>query len=384
MPSPYTVRVPNIAKWLQPVAFSNGQLMGSRQNSWVSSLAGVALGLLLSTASMPLSAGAVRPELGRVDLRSLFGEPLQAVVPLTLPKGSQVSDVLVSLADYDAFAAVGLDRDEIRHPLELTLQPGLAGEPSLIVIKTRAALREPAFAVVVAIRTTSAVTYHVVEVVLDGPPPVSVGAAGPTLVDAGKATSPAPSQSPSERGSRPQPSRNPLGVLVNPGSGSVGLTKQRTDTRPTGVVSAAGKSGAATAPGHYGPTARFDTLYGIASQVRPDPGVPVRTMATALFHANPHAFSKSNINNLRLGVVLKVPAPSASASSSVSGSNPLEDPSAREFEEHMRSHAQSRTRSGRGLTGLAAPPGGPPVHSRRRTRSVLASGPYRTRRRRAG
>jgi pilus assembly protein FimV len=50
-----------------------------------------------------------------------------------------------------------------------------------------------------------------------------------------------------------------------------------------------------------------DTLWEIANQSRPE-GVSVNQMMVAMLHANPDAFQKNNINNLKRGVILRMPS----------------------------------------------------------------------------
>ncbi len=54
-------------------------------------------------------------------------------------------------------------------------------------------------------------------------------------------------------------------------------------------------------------TAPGDTLYGIATRVRPDRSVSLQQTMIALQRENPHAFINDNINRLRSGEVLRIP-----------------------------------------------------------------------------
>ncbi|MEI2773640.1 MAG: FimV/HubP family polar landmark protein [Candidatus Competibacter sp.] len=57
----------------------------------------------------------------------------------------------------------------------------------------------------------------------------------------------------------------------------------------------------------YGPVVPNERLWDIAAKVRPDPSIGKDVMMKALFVANPQAFSKSGINQMKLGVLLRVP-----------------------------------------------------------------------------
>ncbi len=57
----------------------------------------------------------------------------------------------------------------------------------------------------------------------------------------------------------------------------------------------------------YGPTSKTDTLWGIASKVRPDRSVSMQQAMVTIFEANPDAFMRGNINNLKRGAEIRVP-----------------------------------------------------------------------------
>ncbi|MDY0022574.1 FimV/HubP family polar landmark protein, partial [Arenimonas caeni] len=64
----------------------------------------------------------------------------------------------------------------------------------------------------------------------------------------------------------------------------------------------------APATGSYGPVADGQTLWTIADANRPDPAVTVNQMMLAIQRANPEAFIDDNINQLKRGAVLRIPA----------------------------------------------------------------------------
>lgn len=57
----------------------------------------------------------------------------------------------------------------------------------------------------------------------------------------------------------------------------------------------------------YGPVARQETLWSIAKRLRPNESVTVQQTMLALYHKNPQAFHKRNINTLLKGSVLDIP-----------------------------------------------------------------------------
>ncbi|HBC56947.1 MAG TPA: hypothetical protein DCZ03_07270, partial [Gammaproteobacteria bacterium] len=58
----------------------------------------------------------------------------------------------------------------------------------------------------------------------------------------------------------------------------------------------------------YGPVLENQTLWSIATEVRPDDSVSVYQSMMALLEANPHAFINNNVNELKRGEVLRIPS----------------------------------------------------------------------------
>ena len=57
----------------------------------------------------------------------------------------------------------------------------------------------------------------------------------------------------------------------------------------------------------YGPVRPAETLWSIASRLRPDGSVSVQRMMLAIVEANPNAFLNGNINGLHAGAMLRIP-----------------------------------------------------------------------------
>ena len=57
----------------------------------------------------------------------------------------------------------------------------------------------------------------------------------------------------------------------------------------------------------YGPVTANERLWEIAARVRPDPSISKDAMMRALFLANPKAFAKSGMDQMKVGAVLRIP-----------------------------------------------------------------------------
>ena len=104
-------------------------------------------------------------------------------------------------------------------------------------------------------------------------------------------------------------------ALIDPPVFSTGGTGGAEETAPATVRRAPGSTDSndrASAVGvtrqdEYGLTGSGDTLWTIASKVRPNNGVSVQQTMLALLRANPEAFFNNNINQLKAGHVLRIP-----------------------------------------------------------------------------
>lgn len=83
--------------------------------------------------------------------------------------------------------------------------------------------------------------------------------------------------------------------------------KNRLITILTGLVLSAFLAIQPTMANTYGPTAASETLWSIASRVRPTYAVSTQQMMLAIRAKNPQAFNNPNINSLKKGSILKLP-----------------------------------------------------------------------------
>ncbi|PFG54767.1 pilus assembly protein FimV [Marinobacter sp. LV10R520-4] len=214
--------------------------------------------------------------LGEVELQSYLNEPLDAQIVLRQSRGVSPGDVFVNVASESAYQRVGLNRGQFASKLKF--QVVTRSDGSLAVsVSSREPLREPYFNFLLELTWPSGRLLREYAVLVD--PPVYAAETGirEPLVAA-----------PSAGRSNSSPSAN---------SGAV--------SRPAPASSGSAQSLASG--GVYGPTTSSDTLWSIATRMRPNNSVSVQQVMLAIQEINPDAFIGGNINRLKRGEVLRAP-----------------------------------------------------------------------------
>ena len=96
----------------------------------------------------------------------------------------------------------------------------------------------------------------------------------------------------------------PLPAAATPSVRPTPEVQREPDASPSAAAPASPSAGAAT----YGPVRSSETLWSIASRLRPDRSVSVQRMMLAILETNPEAFAIPNVNALNRGAVLRVPS----------------------------------------------------------------------------
>lgn len=221
------------------------------------------------TGLVPLAGHALG--LGEIELRSALNQPFAADIPLALDPSDDPAAVQVRLAPPETFARFGLDRPAFLADLRFAVDAG-AGSPVIRVASGRP-VSEPFVSILLEVTWPKGRLLREYTVLLD--PPAFAAPAAPPVA--------APAAAPAPRVVERAPAPAPAAATPPP-------------------VAPAGDDGST-----YGPVQPNETLWVIASRVRPDASVTVNQAMLALFRANPEAFA-GNINRLRAGAILRVPA----------------------------------------------------------------------------
>ena len=211
--------------------------------------------------------------LGEVELQSYLNEPLNAEIALLKTEGVSPDNIIVELASEQSYKRLGLSRNFFLSNLKFNVTTAPNGQ-LVIDVTSREPVREPYLDFLIEVTWPSGRLMREYSVLVD--PPVYAEKSG--LKDQVRA---------------------PAAASVTPATQNRGRTSA---PRPAATSSAGSVSG-----GTFGPTGVSDTLWGIASQVRPNNRVTQQQTMLAIQDLNPDAFIDGNINRLKRGEVLRIP-----------------------------------------------------------------------------
>lgn len=244
--------------------------------------------------------------LGQIEVKSALNQPLVAEIPVLVSSPGEADDLRVKLAPPDAFTRVGLDRPTLQAAnLSFEVRTDERGR-KVIRITTPSEVTDPFLSFLLEADWGKGRMLREYTVLLDPPSMVPIGAA-PARTRPVAEPAPAPAEALLE---------TPPPLTAEP------VAEPQPEPAPAPIYAAAPESSApttATSPASqesypsygadsYGPVATGDTLWSIAQRSRPDDSVTVNQMMLALLRANPEAFVGNNINRLKKGAVLRIPA----------------------------------------------------------------------------
>ena len=261
-------------------------------------LTGISLVLVLLLSSEVWAIG-----LGDIKLDSALNEPLRAEIDLLSATPDELDRLQVSLASAETFARYGIDRPFYLQDIEFNVIDGGAGGP-IVQLRSRSAITEPFLTFLVEATWPSGRLLREYTVLLDPPTYTPPAAQQAPVVTAPRRTTPADSgrierqPAPDEtqpvseppRASQPAPQPAPRAARPQPAEPAPVDTAPY-DTRSGGDYIV--QSG--------------DTLWGIASRMRPDDRLSMNQTMLAIYEANVDAFG-GNINMLRAGASLRLPS----------------------------------------------------------------------------
>lgn len=255
-----------------------------------------------ATGALAASAVVHALGLGEIDVDSNLNQRFIASIPLTEISAEDLETVTVSLAPNDAFERAGIERSEYLSTLDFEIRND-RGRPRVVVSSNQIA-REPVLDLLVQVRWSGGKIVRDYTVLLD--PAETVAAARPQ-------PAPAPLIAPAPPRVAPAPA--PV-VAAAPAKPTVPVGSEfyeepaeaRAPKKPAAQTAppAATDAGFDSATGSYGPVAPKETLWSIATKVRPSPAVSMDQVLLALSEANPVAIQRGT--TVSKGAVLRVPS----------------------------------------------------------------------------
>ncbi|MGD1984605.1 MAG: FimV/HubP family polar landmark protein, partial [Chromatiaceae bacterium] len=233
------------------------------------------LALAVSIALGTLNVPAHALGLGELASKSRLNQNFNGDITLLSVSNEELDGIRVKLADAEAFQRAGAERPFYLSLLKFSPQLNEAGKP-VIRVSSEFPIREPFLNFLVEVNWPNGRMLREYTVLLD--PPTTTMRRPPQTAAPVAQTRPAP-----------PPVAAPVRAAPAPTSRAASAPVVR-----------------ATA-GEYGPVQASETAWSIAKKVRPS-GVSMEQMMMALLSANPEAFVDNNINRLRQGRILRVPA----------------------------------------------------------------------------
>jgi len=215
--------------------------------------------------------------LGEITLNSALNQPFDAEIELIAPTSEELTTLDVSLASADAFARYGVDRPAFLSNFRFRVIRSANGR-HVLKVTSPTTVTEPFVTFIVEADWAAGRLLREYTVLLDPPVymPAGTEAAAPVAT--------------------PRAGAQSEGVIERP---------RESTPRPAPQAPAARSAPQALTDGTY-TVQRNDTLWRIASRVRPGSARVVNQTMMAIYRANPQAFD-GNINLLRSGAVLQIP-----------------------------------------------------------------------------
>ncbi len=264
---------------------------------------GLFISFCLSVILVPTNSLALG--LGGIQVNSFLNQPLKAEIEVISARAGEIDDLLVGLASRDAFTRAGLSRPNNLSELRFTVQKSEEGDAAVIQVTTKAAVKEPFLNFLVEADWSKGRLLREFTILLDPP----FYADSPTSQPQPEAAQPVTETAQAS----PESDVTPPIVENEPEESSTSMSEQQTITEPISFSdedqnddsTMVTGSGTMDSAGDI-TIVKGDTLWSIASGLQ-DSGYSMSQIMLAIQRANPDAFGDDNINNLKVGAVLRIP-----------------------------------------------------------------------------
>jgi len=248
------------------------------------------ISLAVCLALMPFSSFAAG--LGRLSVDSALGEPFKAEIELLAVSADEFSTLVASIASEQAYAEQGITRLGIHSNIKVEVAKNAAGEP-VLKLRSSQVISDPYLDMLIQVDWASGRLQREYTILLDPP----------GYKQQAELAEPLPTQAPVVNNVITNtPVATSASADANPGNPK----KPAKPTKTANAVNTAAQKPAVAASEKPDATKRGDTLYSIAKQLQVE-GVSLDQMLIGLYENNKEAFSSSNMNQLKVGQIIKMP-----------------------------------------------------------------------------
>ena len=275
----------------------------------VSSRLPIALWSTLALALAVASGSASALGLGQLQVKSKPGQPLVAEIPIISSDAAELQGLQVQLASPETFRRVGLEPPQ-GAVSALNFEPALdAGGRPVIRVTSAAPVQQPLLTFLLEVDWGQGRLVREYSALLDAPrtvaAPVQAPIQAPVVAPSNTIVRPA---TPSAVATAPRPT--PAPAAAAPARTIPAVPHPSAPVMPAAATAATEPAPAVSshAASEYGPVRAGQTLGEIAAGLEGARDYSLAQTMLALLRANPDAFIGGNINQLKRGAVLRIPA----------------------------------------------------------------------------
>jgi len=266
------------------------------------------LGLIVALwAAVLLPTNSFALGLGEIEVNSFLNQPLDAEIQVISARPGEIDDLLVSLASREAFTRAGLARTRNLSELRFAVKKNEEGDQAVILVTTRGSVKEPFLNFLIEADWSKGRVLREFTVLLD--PPFYANQPAATDITSAPVEQPVAEEA-SVSEVVAQSGVTPIAESSEPAQMQETVTEPISvveDTQPEPASDAYVASESQNIFEGDVLVVKDDTLWGIASAHR-DQDHSMAQVMLAFQRANPDAFNDGNINNMKVGAVLRVPS----------------------------------------------------------------------------
>jgi len=303
----------------------------SPSKTWRLTALAAAMGALLSIAHVDANALA----LGRITAMSNLGEPLVASIEIPDINAEEMASLKATLASPEAFRIAGMEYNPALSNAQVTMTRRENGSSQLL-IRSDKIVTDPFLNLVVNVNWSTGRIVRNYTLLLDPPAAKQSDAA----ISAPIATLPAPVPTPAPQTvapvQAPVQAPSPAPVASASVAAPVAMPKTAVAAKPLAVAAKA----PTTNSGEQVKVSNGDTAGKIAANNLPA-NVSLDQMLAAMLRGNPQAFTGNNINRLKAGAILDLPAEAQAAAISANEARQSLVAQSKDFNNFRRKLAES-------------------------------------------